>query len=96
MPGIRTDEHDAIDKLLVVKLQVFLALNKLVAGDFEQNLVTQAAGAIVNAADDFAEIYVGKCVTELRHQNRQRPCMPPGKRAGHAVRLIPETLDGFG
>jgi hypothetical protein len=92
---VGANEEDAVYEFLVEEFEVLTLFGEFRPGGFKQDFVAEFGGAIVNAADDFTEVNVCKCMSELGHENCEGVRAFPSERASHLVGLVAKTLNGL-
>lgn len=92
---VGANEEDAVYEFLVEEFEVLTSLDELGACGFEKDFVAKFGSTVMNSADDFTKINVGKRMTELRDQDSDCFGAFPSEGACHLVGLVPVTTDGF-
>ena len=80
--------------MTIEKLDVLVGTQKNVVGDFEEDFVSSGSRVVVNRADDFAEVGIGKGMADLRDENRDEARSLRLKSLGEAAGAVAKSLDG--
>jgi len=89
----RGNEEHAVDALGFKQVEIFLALDKFRIRHIQNDFVILLRGPVVDAADDFAKVNVGKDVVQMGNDHAKRFAGTRSQTAGIDVRLVAVLLD---
>ena len=91
---VGADEEKAVNETLVEELHVSSLTDEGGRSDFEENLVSETVGFVVDAADQLAEVDVREGMFEIGDKDREDAATPVLEALGEAIGSVSEALDG--